>query len=348
MTDVTQRGWMGVRREIRRSGMYAVSFAAFLFTLPAGAALVPGIPFGFGFAPGLGAQNGFASSRVITSGEVSVIFLPPDGVSAPLGFSDGFSLTSNDFTRDGVTESKVAFVDGGGINPNARAEAQGTSQPGVLKASAKSRIAGGVSSATSRVFVDFIDMLQIDENGNLASDFDVQLAISGGLHSSPPITGSAFAFAQLWIFSFEDVARLPSPFAPIDARYYTQFFESTSGETRHFEVGSLDGLEPGSKFWIYAHLQVFAHARGDFPFANTFSGDYAANFGNTVQLFIDPDPANPGAMYSSASGQSYLTAVPLPPSFVLVSGATFVLLASGRVRQRRDPSASGTNFARDK
>jgi hypothetical protein len=72
----------------------------------------------------------------------------------------------------------------------------------------------------------------------------------------------------------------------------------------------------------------------NFAVPNTISGTYEAKYGNTVRLFIDPDPANPNATYSTASGQSYLTTVPVPLSFALACSAALVLLACGGMRQK--------------
>jgi hypothetical protein len=180
-------------------------------------------------------------------------------------------------------------------------------------------------------------VLQINENGELASDFDITFAISGSLHTPlPPFPpGVASVSARLWIFPFDGVESLAQARFPMNnARYYTEFFESTSGLSQNLEIGSLDGLEPVSKFWIYGVLGVETGAVLNFAVPNTISGTYEAKYGNTVRLFIDPDPANPNATYSTASGQSYLTTVPVPLSFALACSAALVLLACGGMRQK--------------
>jgi hypothetical protein len=307
--------------------------------------------------PGAG-QNGITASQVITSGSTQILYLDP-GSSCPTCLSsqvDTFAepTTLREYGPDVVAADKRAFVSANEVS--ALAESTGSAEPGTLRARAIARIhrrdltgRGDASVSTSAAFVD---VLTVGDNGNphgadSGVDFRIELAMGGLLgFSSPFAFGHATARAQVWLFPFESGV-LPPPGISINGQYYQSGLQllSSDGTSTNptLTLGTFDRLEPNSRYWIFAILEVQANVEHTNIALPVTDASARADFFGTVHLFIDPSPNNPGATYTTASGLSYLTplaAVPEPSLAVLwLFGLALVGTRLGcRANQRGAPA----------
>lgn len=316
---------------VQRALQAIMCAAGLLIALPSPAVVAPGIGI---LPPGLGGAKWLGWLSNSSWGAVSATSPPPDNVSAPLVVVDGYDLTSNDYSRDELTETKNTVAEINGYRGQAQSGA--TVAPGTIHALAKGSIARpeirGFASADARTFVSFTDVITIGVNGG---DYKFNLSLAGGFGSS----GSDFtpkggtATAQLWLFSFDPFV----PLAPFTSGRNAQYYELKSVnsglvDAQSIVLGTVENLAPGSKFWIHTELELRAAAFWDSRFSPDLNASASADFSHTLNVFFDPASSDPNATYTTASGFSYLSPAPVP---VLAAAWLFVPAIGGLGLLRR-------------
>lgn len=198
---------------------------------------------------------------------------------------------------------------------------------GTLRASANAAGGGfGTYEAEANVTVTFVDLVQIGANGDLSTGFITTWAINGSA-SAAPGQGFAGALAELWVVPFD----LLPPHGPLRGIYRSSNLTS-AGEPFESAIGSLEGPEvgPGARFWIVGKMNVSATSfKRCCAEAEAGIESSRADFGDTVELFIDPPP---GASLTAASGKDYRTPVPEPSALEMACAVLGVIgLMRGRL-----------------
>ena len=271
--------------------------------------VVPAIPL----ALDAGLFNGTGTLAYSMSGRVSAFDFAG---GPPFTSGDDFSAQNRALAQ----QASFALADIRGADAQfggSEALAQGSASAafGTLRASANAAGGGfGRYEAEANVTVSFVDLVQIDANGDLSTGFLITWAVNGSA-SAVPGQGFAGAFAELWVVPFD---LLPPRGGPLRGMYRS--FNSTSaGEPFESAVGSMienPEVVTGAKFWIVGTLTVGATsfkrccAEGESPIASS-----RADFDDTAELFIDPPP---GASLTAASGKDYRTPAPVPEPSTLV------------------------------
>ncbi|MDZ4658450.1 MAG: hypothetical protein SH868_12805 [Bythopirellula sp.] len=290
-----------------------VVLASCLLATPASAVIIPGIEA----AIPVSLFEHHSGLRYRASGNAKVFDPITFGQLAADAFSEQSTEFSND-VGDTLNFSDAAIATAASQQSVAGADASagdGKLRAGVF-AEGSTPFAG---PAQARVTVEFVDRLVVSVGG----DFGLTHSVRGSLSQPPVGEGSAFVVSEVWVFD---------GFAPDDNEMIGHFYSLHARgpfTPVNRTLGLFGNFPTGAAFWVYARVSVFASRLGGVGFAG-------ADFTQTIDIYIDPSPATPGASITSASGHDYRTPpVPEPSSMALAFGAFLTSFSAVRIRSWR-------------
>ena len=219
------------------------------------------------------------------------------------------------------------------------AEFQALTSVGKLSGLTRARVQNGVGNASASVYMQFMDVVQVDKGGKL----DFNWAVSGTVDNKTHPFGTNFAAssarAELFVWPY---GTFPETGQGFPFTVYARSIFDPAGNTHLLpEVLSYPA---GSRWWVLGQITITSTARSDHllrvlpPHVLESTGD----FRHTAELFIAPDPSTPDASFHAASGFNYsLAPIPEPSTYLLVLAGTAVLAL--RIGRRRRPGTGNRN-----
>lgn len=238
------------------------------------------------------------------------------------GQGDAMNLIPLDWQASISHAGSVAAVDSGHPEISSFAELQGRAQFGKLRAKTHAWVEGGLGTANAVMFQQFMDVLQVDTEGVLHLNW----VVSGTADRQFLLPGTFAASsltAELFVFPY---GAEPIPGIAFD---FTNYAKSIINGVESYHLASQSYLYPaGSRWWVMGQLSIESTARATsvLRVLPPYKVETAADFGQTVELFISADAATPESSFHAASGYDYRApAIPEPASGLLLLAGLLML-----------------------
>ena len=170
--------------------------------------------------------------------------------------------------------------------------------------------------------MQFMDVLQVDTEGVLHLNWKVSGTADEVFLSRNNNAGSSLT-AELYVWPY---GILPTPGFAFAFTNYAKSVITGAGDTQLLPSSYF--YQAGTKWWVLGQLSIQSRANADsgIRLHPPFRVETTANFGNTVELFITPDPSTPDASFHSASGYDYrVTAVPEVSTWLMMLAGLLTL-----------------------
>lgn len=171
-----------------------------------------------------------------------------------------------------------------------------------------------------------MDVLQVDTAGILHLNWVVSGTADQQILLPPAIAAGSGLTAELFVWPY---GTYPTPGTPFMFANYAKSFIHGAGDT-HL-LPNAYRYPAGSRWWVLGQLTIESRATATnlLGLLPPHKVETTGNFGNTVELFITPDPSTPEASFHSASGYDYRATPAAAPE-----PSTLSLLLSGLLALR--------------
>jgi hypothetical protein len=248
--------------------------------------------------------------------------------------NDSLTKLPVSWTESISVAGSVAALDPLDPDRTSSAEFQGRVNAGRLSGKTGVAIENGPVSASTFVYMQFMDVLQVDSAGILHHNWKVTGTADAQRlpfpYTSTPNFAASRATAELFIWPF---GTFPTTGLPFEFTVYAKSSVGPSGET-HILPRSY-AYEAGSRWWMLGQILIESNASSNdlLRLVPPHSLQSTADLRHTAELSLTPDASTPDASFHSASGFDYrVAAIPEPSTYLLFFAGMGALAVRRRLR----------------